>query len=217
MDGFSLSSWSWIAGLRCVLSDILSPKTWFLKLFGQESQKWMLQDCFTCILLHLSSAEHQGMVWPLTLSRSTKPRGSWRVQLIEKASSVCSDVFSRLSIPAHHGPRQWTKPCLLCSKGWFCHLSLFVSLCQVHFLFCLSPQYPAISPTCSSVMFCGLLYLLLVVCLSLSKGYFLSLVSLSYDGSGQAPRHWSLTGMTPIEEEFLLLLFWNRDIILKQK
>ena len=37
-------------------------------------QKRMLQDCFrlTCILLHLSSAEHQGMVWPLTLSRSNR-------------------------------------------------------------------------------------------------------------------------------------------------
>ena len=32
----------------------------------------MLQDCFTCILLHLSSAEHQGMVWPLTLLRSNR-------------------------------------------------------------------------------------------------------------------------------------------------
>ena len=31
------------------------------------------------------------------------------------SSSVCSDVFSRLSIPTHHGPRQCSKPCLLCS------------------------------------------------------------------------------------------------------
>ena len=44
---------------------------------------------------------------------------------------------------------------------------MFVSLCQVHFLFCLSLQYPPISPTCTSVLFCGLLYLLLVVCLSI--------------------------------------------------
>ena len=72
----------------------------------------------------------------------------------------------------------------------------------------------------------------LLTCSADWKGY-LSLVSLSYDESGQAqvssgantsnctckrskkrwpPRHWSFTGMTPIEEEFLLLLFWNRDI-----
>ena len=76
---------------------------------------------------------------------------------------MCSDVFSRLSIPTHHGPRQCSKPCLLCSKGQFCRLSLFVSFYQVHFLFSLSPQFPPISPTGSFVLFCDLLYLLLVV------------------------------------------------------
>ena len=57
--------------------------------------------------------------------------------------------------------------CTTCTHTFFCRLSLFVSFCQVHFLFCLSPQFPPISPTCSFVLFCDLLYLLLVVCLSI--------------------------------------------------
>ena len=51
MDGFSLSSWSWIARLCCVLSDFLSPNTWFPKLFGEGSQKRIFQHSPTCVLL----------------------------------------------------------------------------------------------------------------------------------------------------------------------
>ena len=69
-------------------------------------------------------------------------------------------------------------PNLACSAArvnlaaWVYQICLFHCLfypnLSDHFLLCLPPQYPAISPTCATVLFCGLLHrLLLVVCLSI--------------------------------------------------
>ena len=39
--------------------------------------------------------------------------------------------------------------------------------CPVHFLFCLSPKYSPIFPTCSTVLFCAIFFLSIACCLSL--------------------------------------------------
>ena len=62
-----------------------------------------------------------------------------------------------------------------------CFTVLFLSkFCQVHFQFCLSPQYPPIFPNCSSVLFCGLLYLAIAYCLSLYLFAIVWCMSLLY-------------------------------------
>ena len=74
---------------------------------------------------------------------------------------------------SHCGKQNAKRCAFMTVPGQICILEKGVSLsCKrghsnENFLFCLSPQFPPISPTCSFILFCDLLYLLLVVCLSI--------------------------------------------------